>query len=869
MPHHYTKHWKSLLTTITKSQKPSEAFSFTQPAQELLTLGNRANYDGRVIAWAGRILKMTDSAVFRDLAHTIKEERTLSKFVGQLEIRVKDNSLLVDYNPISFEDLLDRYEEITRDEPKVLVDEQYKWMMIQRFQDNWADYEAGKKSFIEGFDEAPMANLVYQMVRPVFKEMKQERPKELEELLNGLFDESKGLKERMAAYVQGFDEVYKEISPERKAHQDERTISTLLALRYPEKYTFYKSNVYQMLCDGIGIEKRKVNQKMIHFQEIVREFIDDHLSRRPDLIDDHYKSLPPEAYKEEHHLTLAQNVFYCTLILYQRSSQPTIDTESTVNEPIDADYETTTMTPAHPLNTILFGPPGTGKTYSTLLRAMSIIDDRIYENPSEEEIDELKKRYKKLLNAGQIDFVTFHQSFTYEDFIEGIKPVMDSDSQEQEEDKKGFLEYEIADGAFKRLSEAARESTRLAAERGSADFILPREVLENANFTKISLGDSQNPNDRGIYEYCIQNGCMVIGYGDDHDFSNTHVEADVLEEFKIKEGEQVTNNSYGVIAIKCLKFWTKTGDVVLVSSGNKKIRAIGIVEGEYEFKSVPEIGYRHFRKVKWLYTDLNLPVQSVYERNFSQPTIYQMDRAKIKLDFFDSQTVGGKIKPHILIIDEINRGNIANIFGELITLIEDDKRSQAENEITVRLPYSKELFSVPANLHIIGTMNTADRSVEALDTALRRRFSFIEMPPKYDFPSFNQSVHGVTIKDLLMRINARIEKLLDKDHLIGHAYFLKVNAPVHADRELQLKLALQNKVLPLLQEYFFGDFGKIGLVMGKGFVVPVEVDGGSKNVFANFEHDASDQFAEKSIYKIVDVMAKEFNLGEALEQLMQ
>jgi 5-methylcytosine-specific restriction endonuclease McrBC GTP-binding regulatory subunit McrB len=543
--------------------------------------------------------------------------------------------------------------------------------------------------------------------------------------------------------------------------------------------------------------------------------------------------------------------------------------ESTVNEPTEEDYETTPMNTQHPLNTILFGPPGTGKTYSTLLRAMSIIDDQVYENPSDEEIEVLKGRYKKLLHAGQIDFVTFHQSFTYEDFIEGIKPVMDSDREESDSDKKSFLEYEIADGAFKRLSESARESTRLASEKGSSDIVLPGDVLANANFNKISLLDAENPNDVGIYEYCINNGCIAIGYGDDHDFTKATNEAEVLEEFQKTGGEEVSNRSYNVIAIKCLKFWMKTGDVVFATSGHKHIRAIGIVEGEYEFKSVPEIAHRHFRKVKWLYTDLNLPVQSVYERNFSSQPFCQLFRSKIKLDFFDSRTVGGRIKPYVLIIDEINRGNIANIFGELITLIEDDKRDQAENEITVKLPYSKKPFSVPANLHLIGTMNTADRSVEALDTALRRRFSFVEMPPKYDFPSFEETVHGIRIKDLLVRINTRIEKLLDKDHLIGHAYFLKVNAPVHAERELQLKMALQNKVLPLLQEYFFGDFGKIGLVMGQGFVVPGDSEENNKNIFANFEHEASDQFAEKTVYQIVDVLDKNFDLADALEQLMK
>jgi hypothetical protein len=172
---------------------------------------------------------------------------------------------------------------------------------------------------------------------------------------------------------------------------------------------------------------------------------------------------------------------------------------------------------------------------------------------------------------------------------------------------------------------------------------------------------------------------------------------------------------------------------------------------------------------------------------------------------------------YAIFIDEINRGNIANIFGELITLIEEDKRIDTVNYIPVKLPYSGEPFGVPPNLFIIGTMNTADRSVEALDTALRRRFSFIEMnpePQKLSEPKFK--CEGIDLEKLLFSINGRIEKLLDKDYCIGHSYFMNIQ-----DRKnpiYELRVIFQNKILPLLQEYFYGDWGKIMLVIGKEFV---------------------------------------------------
>lgn len=206
---------------------------------------------------------------------------------------------------------------------------------------------------------------------------------------------------------------------------------------------------------------------------------------------------------------------------------------------------------------------------------------------------------------------------------------------------------------------------------------------------------------------------------------------------------------------------------------------------------------------------------------------------------------------YAIFIDEINRGNVSQIFGELITLIEDDKREGEANQLTTVLPYSKTHFSVPPNLYIIGTMNTADRSIEALDTALRRRFSFIEMPAKHEIIKTQSSVpegilNDIDLCELLKTINQRIEKLIDKDHMIGHSYFLNIS-------DLRgLKNSFQNKIIPLLQEYFFGDYGKIGLVLGSDFFESKEalVD---EDFFAPFEDYDSSSFLERRIYHFKNV----------------
>jgi 5-methylcytosine-specific restriction enzyme B len=207
---------------------------------------------------------------------------------------------------------------------------------------------------------------------------------------------------------------------------------------------------------------------------------------------------------------------------------------------------------------------------------------------------------------------------------------------------------------------------------------------------------------------------------------------------------------------------------------------------------------------------------------------------------------------YAIFIDEINRGNVSQIFGELITLIEEDKREGEENELSTVLPYSKTNFSVPPNLYIIGTMNTADRSIEALDTALRRRFSFIEMPAKHEIIKTQGNVpdgilNGIDLSDLLKTINQRIEKLIDKDHMIGHSYFLNVS------NLRGLKSTFQNKILPLLQEYFFGDYGKVGLVIGTGFFETNE-NQVEDNFFAPFEDYDSGSFLERKIYHFKNIV---------------
>lgn len=682
-------------------------------------------------------------------------------------------------------------------------DELYKWEATKVFQDNW-DIDAPDFSAMIKKAIAKSGNLLYMLARSHVMTAAKYFPDRTREIFRKLFDESQDLKGRMTKYISAMAALQPELeaitSKPQNPNQDERTIAYFLAMRYPDRHYLYKDSYYRKTCEVLGITTAKAGEKYLHFLEIAAEIKRRYIENDAELRALHEHAKTPNCYSGDELNLILQNFLYVAVQWEVGSSPATIgpdaawwiyapgnnaifwdayfdegimglgwgelgdlssyptkesivaklrelsgnQTASFMNDSlacwefanviklgdviipkrgaseylgygiVDSEYrfepqrgeysnirtvrwikqgsfpETNgsivqkTLTNVtqykeyvaklralivqgetlpepvnvsepnaideRPRNYILYGPPGTGKTWSSSSFALSLAERRDFESYASESPDELRRRYRLLVEAGRVEFVTFHQSFSYEEFIEGIRPKVQGEG----------LTYSIEDGVFKTFCDRARKDP---------------------------------------------------------------------------------GNAY------------------------------------------------------------------------------------------------------IFIIDEINRGNVARVFGELITLIESDKREGASYASSSRLPYSRTMFSVPANVFLVGTMNTADRSVEALDTALRRRFAFKEMPPRPALLAEGEfAAPELALNLILETINRRIARLLDKDHQIGHSYFLRIGA---ADDPLAaLRVVFRDNILPLLKEYFYNDPAKIGLVLGKAFV-----DQAKENLrLASFDNDLEDRYEDKREY---------------------
>ena len=739
------------------------------------------------------------------------------KFLENLGFEIKRKNGGISY-------LIENYKKHIRETQ--LKDEKYKWELLDQFKGRPNLHAI---DFLEEIKSINYSNLIYPLGKGVLYHLLTDKPEEIRAVFKVLFDESKDLTFRVKFFNTETLKIYRSLGEKLQHHQDERTISTYLTFNNPDRYTFYKYSFYKKMCGLLKENEAGKNEKYEHYLLLLNRIIEDYIQEDSELIE-LVKNCIPDYYNGSNHLLLTQDILYQMLDkkenvkevnvksafidwmaanvsggnyyekqfgskrlsfekelnLYEKKYSDEFTTElfiidtSDLNKEIEilnhniyskgsAFYEFSDNRSSHlpramlgkknylrfltelfelekdfdndpntrmkmNLNQILYGPPGTGKTYHTINKSLSIIEQKSEEDLKNELRQDIKNRFDDRIKHGNIVFTTFHQSMSYEDFIEGIKP----------KTKGTDVIYEIEDGVFKKIADKARLNwlqSKSATNNFEALFeLLKKEWQESENselriFTKASYFDITDIREKNI-------------------------------DFRKASGG--TGHDLVISTLKDLYLGNRTMDSGLAI---------------YYFPLI--------EKLKTFKTDVS-PV---------------------------------KVENYVLIIDEINRGNVSQIFGELITLIEEDKRLGNEEALEVTLPYSKERFGVPPNLFIIGTMNTADRSVEALDTALRRRFCFEEMQPNSKVVE-DKKFKDFPRKEIMEKINNRIELLLDRNHTLGHAYFIKRS----------FESSFENEIIPLLQEYFYNDFGKIGLILGTGFVKEKSITkSNDKSIFADFE----------------------------------
>ena len=789
-------------------------------------------------------------------------------------------------------DLLERYKENFLETPlsKDGAYELYKWELITK---------CHEKTDVEIIRNFKPINVVHvQTVYPVLTELLKSNQQQLIDCFNGLKDENRSLSERLSIFKKEMGDLCGDKFKSKA--DDERTASAFLACWNPQKYTFYKDELYKNYCDYIGEQSRAVGEKYPHYlqlladlaeiikqdPELVEKFqnetegliqcdlltaqnvlwqmkdtmvtdkavVNDSFSfkdfsnviksllnnneafsinkRKKDFIwvnakcfaatdEYHYEfcaDYTREAGHDRKHVFVEihfegpnhsafENALTNIRGLYSfkwsnlgfRINNNGFEMRGNVNDVADKALRElydldllvgktiTQIISKLKMNTeiknilqikkniILQGAPGTGKTYNTAALALSICGETIPEKH-----EDVMKRYGELQEEGRIGFCTFHQSMDYEDFVEGIKPKTVNEQ----------VSYEIEPGIFKTMCENAKS-------------IITEKKSEKIDFSKtrvfkMSLGE-KGKDDAEIFDYCLENNVVGLGWGRDKDFSQC----------KTREDFKTLDDTWGAFAMEVFKQWMQIGDVILISDGTKSVKAIARIVGDYEFHKDAPIDMCQFRKVEWLYSGDLIPISKLYDKNLSQQSIYAFYftsrygkpdyNGTIKVDVIND-IITGKVddetpQNYVLIIDEINRGNVSKIFGELITLIEADKRIGGDHPIKVILPYSKESFGVPSNLYIIGTMNTTDRSVGNIDYAVRRRFAFVTLKADKELVKQNSIPTAVELFESVESFLKKYRIDMDFDDLmVGHSYFF-------AKDENELTLKWQYEILPLLNEY--------------------------------------------------------------------
>ena len=647
--------------------------------------------------------------------------------------------------------------------------EEYKWDLLDRSEG---------KDVLAVFDGLRGENVIDNpRTDSVIKYLVENEADKTKVCCQHLTDESVPLNDRLAA----FKSEIKALCPSKwkNTANDERTASALLTCVYPETYTFYKDEIYKNICDYFGYTSRKAGKKYEHFMELVNGFVKSYGEEIQQIMLNEIKGFKNKP------LNLAvQTLFWCMKDYMKEELNKKMTTE-TNNSSKGTWYDDVVRTWERRKNVVLYGAPGTGKTYDVPELAVRLCDPAFMAaEPSREEI---VSRYNQLKTEKRIAFTTFHQSLDYEDWIEGLRPVVNENNQ---------VTYEIESGIFKKLCEEAERPVVKDKQVGIAD---------NAVVWKVSLAGT---GDNDVRRECMENSHIRIGWDGYGPVISDETDWSVYN----GEGKQILDAYINKM---------KIGDIVMSCYSSQTIDAIGVVVGEYEFEDkFPN--YKRVRRVNWLVKNINENIVEMNDgKTMTLGTVYRLnsitlDNVKSILEKYNtSSKMEENDKAYVMVIDELNRGNVSKVFGELITLLEADKRKGRINAESVVLPYSKKAFHIPNNVYLIATMNTADRSLGSLDYAIRRRFAFIsEKPFGLEVDGFDEDlfekVSSLFVKnfddykesgwDQTMKLepaDTLSEEYKPEDVWIGHSYFLMQDEEGNDNTTNRLLY----EIIPLLEEY--------------------------------------------------------------------